>query len=171
MKDKKVQEYVVQVRIMAESPEDAEKFIEKSLKFRGLDVGIRGIDGMSRVEEIWDDLENAGDDVWDNLHEFSKEDFMEVYGLTEEDASLIDLVVSSRMDVNRNVMMKRPSRVGTMINESLHQSLDGWTIAQGLVIQAYLSDIAFAVSQIEEDERLSKLRHDPDFDTKYGDVK
>ena len=117
---------------------------------------------MTKLEKIWDDIDNAPDDVWDNLQSMGLEDLGEMYDVPEWEASLLWLVVQSRCDVRRNVMSKRPSKVGHMINEALHQGLDGWTVEQGLVIQAFLSDIAYAVSQVEEDERLAKLRRQGD---------
>ncbi|MEE8599424.1 MAG: hypothetical protein V3S69_07990 [Dehalococcoidales bacterium] len=115
---------------------------------------------MNKLEKVWDDIENGPDDKWDDWFAWSTEDFMSIYDLPEHEAVLLWQVVQSRTDVRRNVTMKRPSRVGTMINEALHQSLDGWTVEQGLIIQAFLSDIAWAVSQIEEDERMAKIRRE-----------
>lgn len=122
---------------------------------------------MTRLEWAWDTIDNWTDYEWNDVHGWVKEDYMRVFGVSIDDASILDLVVSSRLDVRRNVMMKRPSRVGHLINEALHQGLDGWTIEQGLVIQAFLSDVAWSVSQIEEDERLAKYRSDPNFDDKH----
>ncbi len=127
-------------------------------------MGIKSKDyveegNMSRIEWAWDTIDNWTDDQWDDVHGWETIDYQNRFGLSIDDAGMLELVVQSRIDVRRNVTMKRPSRVGTMINEALHQGLDGWTIEQGLVIQAFLSDIAWAVSQIEEDERLAKLRY------------
>lgn len=116
---------------------------------------------MNRLEIIWDDLENDPDTNWDDLYEHQPEDLQMKFDLDEQDASILWMNIQSLCDSRRNVGSFRPSTVGHMINEAVHQGLDAWTIGQGMVIKAFLSDIAWACWQIQEDERKAKLRgHD-----------
>jgi hypothetical protein len=108
---------------------------------------------MNHLEEVWDDIDHADDDVWDNIQGFAPDDFARVYDLSETDSMILWQAVQARTDPRRCAYSQDPTRLGTVIQETLHQSLDGWTIEQGLIIQAYLSDVAYAVSQIIQDEQ------------------
>ena len=114
------------------------------------------VGSMTRVEWAWTQIDEASDEEWDDMQGWSDSDFQLRYGVDEEDAGLLWLVVQSRVDSRRSVYDMNPTRVGEMIQEALHQGLDGWTIKQGLVIQAFLSDIGYAVSQVEQDKRRAR---------------
>lgn len=113
---------------------------------------------MNRLEWAYDDLMAGPEDVWDDIAQFTPEQVADRFELTSEQAMILWQVIQSYVDVNRNVSMQRPSKIGHMINTALYRGLDEWTIEQGLIIRAFLSDIAYQVTQIEEDMRLARLR-------------
>ncbi len=43
---------------------------------------------MTKLEKIWDDIDNAPDDVWDNLQSMGLEDLGEMYDVPEWEAKI-----------------------------------------------------------------------------------
>ncbi len=103
----------------------------------------------TKLTVAWNDIDENGN--WDDLREHEPNDLKNKYDVSEDDADILWCVIQSRMDYRRNIQILDNEVFGqsvlTTIREALHQGLDGWTEEQGLVIQAFLSDIAWSVNQ------------------------
>lgn len=115
-------------------------------------------DSMTHLEQVWDDIENSSETNWDDLMEYDEKGLRDRYFIGSDEATLLWLNIQRYVDARRDVRSFSPSRIGHLINEALHQGLDGWTVEQGMVIQGFLADIAYSAWIIQEDERLAKLR-------------
>lgn len=103
----------------------------------------------TKLTVAWNDIDENGN--WDDLNEHSPEDLKNKYDVSENDADILWMVIQSRTDNRRNIYDLDNEVFGqsvlTTIQEALHQGLDGWTEEQGLIIQAFLSDLAWSVYQ------------------------
>lgn len=100
---------------------------------------------IGSIEYAWA-LIDESDWKWDDYREYTWEDYQSRYGTNENDSRILDLVVQSRVDNRRTLdNVADGQRIADMIAEAQHQSFDGWTTAQRLVIEAFLSDIAWGV--------------------------
>lgn len=102
---------------------------------------------MDQLEELWDTLEHDENTNWDDLREHDPELLSHKFDLNTRDAELLWAVLQAESDQRRDVYGRDPKQVGEMIQESLHQGLDGWSIREQLVIKAYLGDIGYAINQ------------------------
>lgn len=88
----------------------------------------------------------------DDLREYSTEMLADRFELTEEDAGTVALILAEQTDPRFNMYdmpAEKADLVLVTIQESIHQSFDGWPEEHQLVIRAYLADLAHAVSQSE----------------------
>ena len=113
---------------------------------------------VGTIEYAWNIIDRTpeqGDDItcsWDDLMYYDVSDFQSRFGTSEDDSEVLWMVVQSRVDPRRALdASSDPITVGTMIGEAQHQSFDGWSTAHRLVIEAFLSDIAWAMYN-ESDE-------------------
>lgn len=109
---------------------------------------------MDRLEEVFSMLEESEDTNWDDLREHDPELLSNKFDLNTRDAELLWAVLQSMMDGRRDVYGRDPKQVGEMIQESLHQGLDGWSVREQMVIRAYLGDIGYAINQSNIAENL-----------------
>jgi len=109
---------------------------------------------IGSIEYAWEcidrmDRPTKGGDCsqgWDDLMEYEIDDYVDRFAVTIDDANILWLVVQSRVDNRRCIdAVADAQRIADMIAEAQHQSFDGWTTAQRLTIEAFLSDIAWGV--------------------------
>ncbi len=84
---------------------------------------------------------------WDDMHEWDVDEISTRYMWTEEQATMFWYYLQEQMNPQFNMYglnKEWAPYVLENIQESLHQSLDGWTEEQKLVIRAYLADLALA---------------------------
>lgn len=115
------------------------------------DVGTNRKVLMDLVEQFDEDDGNFAD----NLREHDVDDFMSVFGLTREHAGILDLIVREATDPQYSAYGVPESDAEVFletIQESMHQSFEGWEGYDRLVIRAYLADIAFATYQTKNDK-------------------
>ena len=101
---------------------------------------------IGSIEYAWDCMDNM--DNWADLMGYEPTDIIARYGVSEEDAAILWLVVQSRTDYRRDFGSIKDNDEGLIpevIREAIHQSFDGWTTRERLVIQAFLSDVAWAI--------------------------
>lgn len=112
----------------------------------------------TKITEAWNEIDEHGN--WDDLMEHDPNDLKNKFDVSEEDADILWMVIQSRVDPSRDPYRTDAVVFGqsflTTIHEALHQSLDGWTEEQGLIIQAFLSDITYAVNQIAMGEKATE---------------
>jgi hypothetical protein len=101
-----------------------------------------------KLVDVWNVIDSEGN--WDDLMEHQPEDLVNKFNVSEEDADILWMVIQSRTDPRRDTYRMDAEVFGqaylTTIHEALHQGLDVWTDAQRLVIQAFLSGIAWSVN-------------------------
>ena len=106
----------------------------------------------TKLTDAWSEIDEHGN--WDDLAEHSPEDLRNKFDVSEEDSDILWMVIQSRTDNRRSTYDLDRHEKGIKylgnIQEALHQSLDGWTEEQGLIIQAFLSDVAWATYQEEQ---------------------
>lgn len=98
---------------------------------------------MSLVEKFDEDDDNFAD----NLREHDVGDMISCFGLTREHAGILDMIVREATDHQYNTYGMAESDAEVFletIQESMHQSFEGWEGYDRLVIRAYLADIAYA---------------------------
>lgn len=100
---------------------------------------------MDRLEEVFATLEESEDTNWDDLRQHEPELLSHKFDLNTRDAELLWAVLQADTDYRRDVYGRNPKQVGEMIQESLHQGLDGWSVREQMVIRAYLGDIGYAI--------------------------
>ncbi len=116
---------------------------------------IRIVLEMSTVTQIvhnWD-YEEGGEPNWDDMHEWDREDFSNAYQVGPEGAALLDYIVREETDSRYNAYGLKDEMAPFVlenIQEGLHQSLDGWTEEQKIVIRAYLADLAYSAYLTKE---------------------
>ncbi len=90
----------------------------------------------------------------DNLREMDSGDIKAQYGMTDYDAGLMVAVVSETTDPKWNtygVKEEDAKLYLEQLQESIHQSFEGFSVEDRVVIRAYLADIAYAASICKED--------------------
>ena len=113
------------------------------------------MNGLSKVTQIvheWE-YEDGKEPNWDDLREHDNEDLMSKYCLPRDAASLLGYIIKEETDHRFNAYGledKFAPIVLENIQESLHQSLDGWTDEQKIIIRAYLADLAYATHLTDE---------------------
>ena len=99
---------------------------------------------IGSIEWAWNKIDHFSNR--DDLKEYDGEDLMGRYGVSEEDAGILWLVIQAQTDNRRTIDSVADGKmVAEQIREAQHQSFDGWTTSQRLVIEAFLSDIGWAV--------------------------
>lgn len=104
---------------------------------------------LTPLEEAWLELDESGGSVWDDIREYDVGLLQRRFDLTEPDATVLWLAIQSRTDPRRDIYKTHKVNyhlIGEYVIEALHQGLDGWTVEQGLVIQAFLADIAWGIN-------------------------
>lgn len=105
---------------------------------------------MSRkdVLRLWCDMWDKEDSPDYRKEEWTKERLMaEMPLLTEEDVGDLEIALGKGLKYDMyNVPKEKAGSVLEMIQESLHQGMDGFSREEQFVINMFLNDIAFAVS-------------------------
>ena len=100
---------------------------------------------LTRIVQEWDDE----DPNWDDLLEHDVEDLEQKYQLSRDDAGLLQMIILEQTNDLYNAYGLDDwlaPLVLENIQEGLHQSLDGWTEDQKIVIRAYLADLSYSAN-------------------------
>ena len=95
-------------------------------------------------------------DLWDHYETLTPEELAKECRLDEDIAHIVWYNIQSRTDGKYSLYslcFNRAEEVANMIGEALHQGLDGWTPYQQMVIEAFLADIAYAVTLDDDDDK------------------
>ena len=81
--------------------------------------------------------------------ELVPDDFEQTYQMSKQEAELICQIAKSNgyMNLPDRADTEACSKVVEMMGESLHQELEGWDTDEQAIIQHYILDIMYAVSQ------------------------
>lgn len=101
---------------------------------------------IGSIEYAWNLIDSASDESWDDLKEYEPCDFQSRYGTNEEDSNILWMAVQPRFDNRRTLdTVADAQRIVDQIAEAQHLSFDVWSTRERLTIEAFLSDIAWAV--------------------------
>ena len=103
---------------------------------------------MNNHDAIYKIYTDAVDsDGLDDLHEYDKQALMDRFELSNDEATLLYLMVQGATNLDYSYMHTDATRFDETIQEALHQNLDGWTDSDKAVIIAFLADVSFASRQ------------------------
>jgi hypothetical protein len=91
-------------------------------------------------------------DLWDDRREYQEEDLQRMYGLDEEGAKLLWLNIQAKTDPSYDaykIEKEEAPHALEFIQESLHQSLEGWGEDEKVVINAFLAEMARCIDEWE----------------------
>ena len=89
-------------------------------------------------------------DGWDQLKDYTTEQLKSYFGLSDEDVGIFQYIVMNRTEPRWNTYSLDAKVVGTewleMVQEAIHQGFDGWSEREQLVIEAFLTNISYALT-------------------------
>lgn len=101
----------------------------------------------SELVKVVEQYDNDTGNFSDNLNCMSVEDIRLVYGWDEDTSLKLYLIVQGTTNPSYSMYSLPDNRVNQLvenIKESIHQSFDGWSVEDQVVIRAYLSDLAYS---------------------------
>ncbi len=113
---------------------------------------------LKELSELLQELEDQ--DLMEDRSEYDVEDLMKAYDLDHHDASTLYLCIRGRTIGSEHDMYRldkdHSKALLEAIQESIHQWHDGWEDEEKIIIEAFLSDIAWAARQTYKDNQERK---------------
>ncbi len=115
----------------------------------------------ARLSQVWDIYQDLMDDdvLLHDRREYDQEMLAEMYLLSEEQSHYLHLLIKLQFDPNYKSLYdiipsnkkepdatERQEAVCEVIGESMHQSLDGWSDGEKVIITLYLMDLGIATN-------------------------
>ena len=107
------------------------------------------LEQLVKVRQTFEDISNSPH--WENHREYAQEDLKLAYELTDEQTYYLHQLVQDQFDPDVTSLYrsqwiaKNAMIVAQTITEALHQSLDGWSDGEKVIIELFLSDLGRAV--------------------------
>ncbi len=88
-------------------------------------------------------------DYWNRVRDWSEDRLNEQFRLDDDATRLLRAIILCKTDPAHNVY-DLPAEKGQLfletVQEVLHQGFDGWSEREGLIIEAFLGDVAYAMT-------------------------